>query len=174
MGLNKQPNRYRAGENYEANMDEWMLTYGDMITLLMCFFLTLIAISKVDVALFEQMKAGLRSEVTKDNVVTPLAEIKHDLDSLLEKERAEKKVTIDLGSKGIIMEFASSTFYNAGNADLNKNAHLMMEKVAKAIENIPYYPFRIDVEGHTDNIPIKTRRFPSNWELIGFTSDQCG
>ena len=166
MPLSKHNNRYRVDESESANMDEWMLTYGDMITLLMAFFLVLISISKVDINLFEQVKSGLRSEIAKDQVVkTPLAEIKKDLDSLLETERSEKKVAIDLGRDGIVMEFASSAFYEPGNADINDQARNMIDKVSQAIRKIDYYPFAVDVEGHTDNVPINTRRFPSNWEL---------
>ncbi|MFC1585045.1 flagellar motor protein MotB [Fibrobacterota bacterium] len=166
MALSTHKNRYRANEPEEVGTEEWLLTYADSITLLMAFFLVLISISKVDIALFEQIKSGLRSEIAKDKEVkTPLAEIKHDLDSLLEQERAEKKVIIDMGSKGIIMEFASSAFYEVGSADISEAAANIIDKVTSAIKNIDYYPFSVDIEGHTDNVPIRTVRFPSNWEL---------
>ncbi len=147
----------------EANLDDWMLTYGDMITLLMCFFILLISISEVDMALFEQIKKGLRS--LDKETKTPLAEIKHDLDSLLYLDIKEGRVSLDLNKKGIEMEFASSTFYLAGSADINPNAQPIIDKVTGAIKNIDYYNFNVDIEGHTDNIPIHTLRFPSNWEL---------
>ena len=60
------------------------MSYADMVTLLMAFFLAMLSVSTVDPALFEQMKKGLRTDVGKDKEVkTPLGEIKHDLDSLL-------------------------------------------------------------------------------------------
>ena len=168
MSLKSQSsNRRRVPPTEEdgPGEDDWLSTYGDMITLLMCFFLVLISISKVDVALFEQMKSGLRSEIMEEEVKTPLAEIKHDLDSLLETERSKKMVSIDLGHDGIVMKFASSVFYQAGKADMGDEAQKIIDKVKSAIINIDYYPFKIDLEGHTDNIPIHTARFPSNWEL---------
>jgi chemotaxis protein MotB len=165
VSLQRQKNRYRTSEAEQVS-EEWMLTYGDTITLLMAFFLLLISISKVDPLLFEQVKKGLRSEIAKDKQVkTPLAEIKHSLDSLLQKERSEKKVDIQLTRKGIVMQFASSAFYAPGQAYINPVAAAIILKVSTAIKNITYYPFSVDVEGHTDNVPIKTRRFPSNWEL---------
>ena len=147
------------------NLDDWMTTYGDMITLLMAFFLVLIAISKVDLALFEQIKSGLRSEIINEEVPTPLAEIKHDLDSILILERSAKKVKILMTNKGIKMEFASSAFYGAGKADISREAADIIDKVTGAIKEITYYNFSVDIEGHTDNVPINTLRFPSNWEL---------
>jgi chemotaxis protein MotB len=165
VSLNQQHNRNRVIEHEEPNED-WLMSYADLVTLLMAFFLSMMSISKVDMALFEQMKKGLRTEVGKDKEVqTPLAEIKWDLDSILANERKAGDVTVDMGREGIVVEFSSSAIYEPGKADIGPAAQANIDKVAGAIENIDYYKFKIDIEGHTDNIPIKTPVFPSNWEL---------
>ncbi|MEN9353146.1 MAG: hypothetical protein RL318_471 [Fibrobacterota bacterium] len=166
MSLGHHKNRKRANELDEHTEEDWLISYADMVTLLMCFFLTMAAISKVDPALFEQMRKGLRSEVGKEEKVkTPLAEIKQDLDSLLAPEKKAGNVTVNMGSEGIVLEFSSSAFYNVGKAEFSPEAGPILEKVAGAIQNITYYKFQIDIEGHTDNVPIKSLQFPSNWEL---------
>lgn len=145
---------------------EWLLTYSDMITLLLVFFAVLIAVSYVDLNLWEQMKEGLRSEISKEqNVRTPLAEIKKDLDEKLATEREAGLVNIDLGREGIKLSFNSSSFYNSGEAILLPTGEEIIEKVTAAINDLGYYEFKVDVEGHTDNVPIRTERYPSNWEL---------
>lgn len=165
MALSQHHNRYRQHESEEPTED-WLISYADMVTLLMAFFLAMLSISHVDPMLFEQMKKGLRTDLGKDkDVKTPLGEIKHDLDSLLAKERAAGSVAVDLGREGIVVEFSSSAIYDPGRADIGPAAQANMDKVAQAIRNIDYYPFKVDIEGHTDNIPIKTLQFPSNWEL---------
>jgi chemotaxis protein MotB len=117
-------------------------------------------------SLFEQMKKGLRSEIGKDKEVkTPLAEIKRDLDSLLAQEKKAGSVSIAKGPEGIVMEFSSSAFYQVGKAEFGPEAEQILSKVDSAIRGITYYKFQIDIEGHTDNIPIKSLQFPSNWEL---------
>lgn len=163
MALGKHKNQRRVEEEDGGNMDDWMSTYGDMITLLMCFFVLLLSISKPDMALWEEFRKGLRS--VDKQVETPLAEIKHDLDSLLEGERAQKLVRIDLTKRGIEMQFASAAFYNAGSAVINPSSVPMIDKVIQALNAIEYYRFNVDLEGHTDNVPINTAQFPSNWEL---------
>jgi len=166
MALSQHKNRYRIHEmDEEANMDEWLLTYSDMITLLLAFFLILISVSEPNMAMFEQLKSGLQSEITKKKVVTPLAEIKRELDSLLVEERQKELVSVDLGKNGIVMQFASSAFYGPGKADIEGKAVEIVDKVAAAIQAVQGYPFSLEVEGHTDNVPISTARFPSNWEL---------
>lgn len=145
---------------------EWLLTYSDMITLLLAFFAVLIAVSHVDINLWEQMKQGLRSEVSKqENVRTPLAEVKKDLDEKLAEERAAGLVNIILDRDGIKLFFTSSSFYNSGEAELLPTGQNIIEKVTQAMNELGYYQFKVDVEGHTDNVPISTERFPSNWEL---------
>jgi chemotaxis protein MotB len=165
VGVNLHHNRHRVIEHEEPNED-WLMSYADMVTLLMAFFLAMLSVSSVDPALFEQMKKGLRTDVGKDKQVkTPLGEIKHDLDSLLAREREAGEVIVEMRREGIVVEFSSSSIYDPGKADIKPAAMANMDKVLGAIENIDYYPFRIDIEGHTDNVPIKTLQFPSNWEL---------
>ena len=107
MSLGSHKNRYRTRELEEHVEEDWLISYADMVTLLMAFFLTMMSISKVDMSLFEQMKKGLRSEIGKEKEVkTPLAEIKHDLDSLLTQEKKAGSVAIQLGHEGIVMEIA--------------------------------------------------------------------
>ncbi len=151
----------------EAEEDqEWLLTYSDMITLLLAFFAMLIAASQTDIALWEQMKQGMRSDVAgKEKVETPLAEIKLDLDSLLVEERDQGLVGVVLDKDGIKLSFNSSSLYNSGDAILLPSGERIINKVTQALNLLNYYQFRVDVEGHTDNVPISTARFPSNWEL---------
>ena len=142
------------------------MTYSDMITLLLAFFAMLIAVSQTDIALWEQMKQGMRSDVAgKEKVETPLAEIKIDLDSLLLEERNQGLVGIVLDKNGIVLSFNSSSLYNSGEAVLLPSGERIITKVTQALNVLGYYQFRVDVEGHTDNVPINTPRFPSNWEL---------
>lgn len=167
MSLQSHHNRYRARElEGEATEEDWLISYADMVTLLMCFFLAMLTISKVDVTLFEQMKKGLRSEIGKEKEVkTPLAEIKKDLDSLLAHEKAEGSVAIEKGPEGIVLEFSSAAFYQIGKAEFSPEAEGILARVDSAIRGIDYYRFQVDIEGHTDNVPMRSAQFPSNWEL---------
>jgi chemotaxis protein MotB len=165
MSVSKHHNRHRVPE-HEGAEEDWLMSYADLVTLLMAFFLAMLSVSHVDPALFEQVKKGMRTDIGKDkDVKTPLGEIKHDLDSLLEQERNRGDVSIDLGREGIVLEFSSSAVFDPGKAEIGPSARGNMDKVASAMKGIEYYKFAVDIEGHTDNIPIKTLQFPSNWEL---------
>lgn len=161
---NKDDSRGRLSSN--EGQDAWLLTYSDVITLLLAFFVVLIAVSYVDLNLFEQLKSGLRSEISKtERVKTPLAEIKKDLDRLLAEEKERGVVDITLDRSGIKLFFYSNFFYDSGEATMLSQGKAIIDKVLQALNEIGYYQFKIDVEGHTDDVPISTARFPSNWEL---------
>lgn len=161
--------RYIGHQHEDIKQDEdqeWLLTYSDMITLLLAFFAMLIAVSYVDLNLWEQMKQGLRSEISKEeNVRTPLAEVKRDLDELLAPEKQQGLVDITLDREGIKLFFNSSSFYSSGEANLLPLGQSIIDKVTQAMNALDFYKFRVDVEGHTDNVPINTPTYPSNWEL---------
>lgn len=165
--------RYRENNNDERGrlsgnngQDAWLLTYSDVITLLLAFFVVLIAVSYVDLNLFEQLKQGLRSEISRtERVRTPLAEVKKDLDRLLAEEKQRGVVDITLDRDGIKLFFYSNYFYESGEAEMLSQGQSIIDKVLQALNQIGYYQFKIDIEGHTDDVPISTARFPSNWEL---------
>ncbi len=165
MALKTHKNRYRVAEGEEESLDAWLMTYADMITLLVAFFVILISMSTLDRSKWEQMASSVGAQMSKEERVTPLAKIKHALDSLLVEERTQKLVSIDMNQDGILMQFASRAFYGPGQAEIGAEAQGIIDRVASAITGIGEYPFRLDVEGHTDNAPISTVRFPSNWEL---------
>src|SRR5687768_4393686 len=147
MSAHLHHNRNRVIEHEEPNED-WLMSYADMVTLLMAFFLAMLSVSTVEPALFEAMKKGLRADVGKDKEAkTPLGEIKHDLDSLLASERSEGSVLVEMRKDGIVVEFSSSAIYDPGKADIGPVARANMDKVLGAVKNIDYYPFKIDIEG---------------------------
>lgn len=166
MALSAHKNRYRVGEHEEASLDDWLVTYADMITLLMSFFIVVIGATHVDKSRFEQINAAIQSEIAGNvTIKTPLTKIKSDLDSMLRQEQKDKRVHIERKAEGIELEFASSSFYEPGTATIGASSMEMINKVTTALKNIDYYPFAVDIEGHTDDVPIHTVAYPSNWEL---------
>ena len=118
-------------------------------------------------ALFEQLKSSMAGSLSQNDrpILTPLKDIKATLDSLLAPEVAKKQVAIDLGFEGIELKFASAALYTPGSSDISSKSQATIRKVSNAITAIDYYPFKVKIEGHTDDVPIRSRRFPSNWEL---------
>ncbi len=152
----------------ETEQELWLITYADLITLLLCFFILLFSSANIDQNVWDQIKASYSSKVKSKKVSTPLSEIKHQLDSMLMKEVKSNNLEIGNNDNAINMRFLSNSFYNSGEATLLPEGKEIVDKIFDVIDAVnkkKKADFHLDVEGHTDDNPIKNLQYPSNWEL---------
>ena len=88
-----------------------------------------------------------------------------DLQDVVYNMEVEDVVQVDTNDEGVRLELASSGFYRAGSADIRDEAIPVLANLAIALAAPRYRDYVIEIEGHTDDDPISTVRFPSNWEL---------
>ncbi len=150
----------------EEKIDEdWMSTYGDMVTLLLCFFIMMLSVSKPDVAKYEQISAGLSEGLGKKIIQRPIemlmTELKDDIQSL----DLEKKVAIGSDTQGIVLEFGGDVLFNKGSADIKNTALPALKRMAATLQSERYKNFVFSIEGHTSDEKVTSEKYPSNWEL---------
>ncbi len=163
----KRDNRFQVEEDNSSDDDAWVTTFADMTTLLLAFFILLVSISKVDVVLFEKVKAGIQEGVGNREVTTPIEDLRVQTAEVVKSLQVEDVVGIGEDEQGLVIEFASSAFYQPGSADIRPEAFPVLEQIVATLNEPRYQNFQIEVQGHTDDIPINTERYPSNWELSG-------
>ncbi|MBT4906000.1 MAG: flagellar motor protein MotB [Rhodospirillaceae bacterium] len=157
---------YRPLRRDESDGDhEWLLTFADAMTLLLAFFIMLVSFSKVDMLTFEQVKAGIARDLGQRSITRPAAQLRAELDTLVDSLGVADAVRIDTFERGIVLELAANAFYQPGAATLRPEARPILESVAETLRTPVYSKFKIAVEGHTDDNPITNARFASNWEL---------
>jgi chemotaxis protein MotB len=149
----------------DENVEDWMTTYGDMVTLLLTFFVMLASISKVEIPLYEQVAAGIQKEIGKKETESPIALMKIDLQDAIYSLQAEKEVVVGTDDRGVVLEFASTALYRPGSAEVKAEGLPLLGRMAETLNSPRYRGYLIEVEGHTDDDPIATAQFPSNWEL---------
>ena len=149
----------------EINSDEWMNTYGDCVTLLLCFFVMLLAASKMDTVMFEQIRTGMSREFMDKPVDQPIALLRADLDDDLKALEMESVAAVGSDHSGLILDLDADTFFDAGSATLKAAAIPVLRRLVSTLNATRYKIFRFEVQGHTDDSPINTPQFPSNWEL---------
>ena len=149
----------------EGKSDEWLVTYSDVITLLMAFFVMMFSVSKVDPAEFEMIKTAMMEQVAKKPVAKPFNTLFDSMKEELSEGEAKNKVKIRRIPRGILLEFTSSVMFDPGSAILRPEMLPMLKKFATQIKNLPVKSYKVVIEGHTDPSPIKSPRFASNWEL---------
>ena len=167
----------------DTDVDDWLMTYADMITLLLCFFAVLLAVSvpkkeKFEEAL-EQMRAEFSIQKTPQPIVPPKPQIIEPIKSNLPLD-AMPSIVGDatprdgMDNEGIknvekegdrisILEMDSTALFASGQAVLSTEGQNLLRGILPDLNKDP--DFTITVEGHTDDQPIATAQFPSNWEL---------
>ncbi|MCR4953691.1 MAG: flagellar motor protein MotB [Treponema sp.] len=170
----------------------WMGTYGDMITLMLCFFVMLYNPSEVDPTMLATITQSLQmseSETTSGGMslsAGKLADLGNNINSLpsLEKGKslglAKKKavslfapdvksnrITLTSDERGLIITLLSDNFFEQGSADLNINdTRETLLRLSEFFRSDELKDRRFRIEGHTDNTPVSIdSKFPSNWEL---------
>lgn len=146
-------------------VEDWMLTYSDMVTLLLTFFILLVSISKIDANQYEKVKAGMKKGISDVEIEQPLDNLKGELKNMLFQTNVDAVSNLTTDSDGIVLEIASSVFFGAGEATVTDAANPVLSKLATTLLGPRYTGFQIEVQGHTDDVPIATEHFPSNWEL---------
>ncbi len=89
-------------------------------------------------------------------------QIKSAVEAYLVKQGAQSKVTLEITRRGLIVSLKEAGFFNSGQATIKPEAYELINTIAEVMTQ---YNNPIRLEGHTDNIPISTAQFPSNWEL---------
>ena len=114
------------------------------------------------------IQKGRRSDVQKiEELSTQLDELnrtKRLLEGRLEQEIQDKQVKLQMMEKGLVITVVGDLLFDSGKAKIRPEAHTILDKVARVLkENVPQ--FKVGIEGHTDNQPIKHSGWKSNWEL---------
>lgn len=172
--------------------ERWLISYADFITLLFAFFVVMYAISVVNIGKYTVLSealgdafggrgAALKSNTQVEVEALPLSNIiahrraeaaKRDRERLALLARKLNaslaplvnggKVRVTQNARGVTVEINASVLFDEGAAVLAGNARETLGAVAQLLRDDPH---AIEVEGHTDDTPIRNPLFPSNWEL---------
>lgn len=169
----------------------WKDTYGDMITLLLCFFVVLFSFASIDASKFEAvMKSmegslgvleggktiselpyiamgNLPEEMTTDQYeeLETMKQLKDEVQSYAKAEGVADKVEVIVTERGIIIRIMDSVFFDSGKAIIKQGARDMLIYVGGILNSTEFADRHVKIEGHTDTDVINTKEFPSNWEL---------
>ncbi len=174
----------RRGKHHEGeheNLERWLITYADLITLLLIFFVVMYSISRADLAKFQQVATSLRAAFNLDvftapapsqSMVTPLEQdprfnaylsVRAQVGGLFTRLGLDREdVEVELTSEGIVIHLSDAVLFPPGQAELRPEAQRVLDGIAAIVESLPNH---IRIEGHTDNTPPPPGPYPDNWEL---------
>ena len=150
----------------------WVVPYGTLMTILMIFFLVLYAYSfVVSEVKFERIVESLQKDmggkVNKEYMERMVQkarerEAANEMDGLIDEKHLKKFANVEIDKEGIKIIFRSPVIFDLGRAELKPEIISVLSEVVKVIKDMPN---EVVVEGHTDDKPIISGEFRSNWEL---------
>ena len=185
----------RRQEEESENHERWLVSYADFITLLFAFFVVMYALSSINEGKYRVLSnslvnafgGGHGTPMIKRDVepsITPalprlsprqrqgdnnlrhereqLTEVAQDIQKVLYPLVKQGKVRVTQSARGVNVEINASVLFASGDATLTGDSGQTLRAVAEVLKNDDH---EIQVEGHTDSVPIKNVKFASNWEL---------
>jgi len=161
------------------NLERWLISYADFITLLFAFFVVMWSM-RVDppksVQVVEGIKRAFNSfgeKTAAQETVVALAQaggspaiftlepMYQNIEKGL-KQMGIKGATVSKVERGVVIRIPDEALFEPGRAEVKEDFKEQLDKTGVLLKDLPN---QIQIEGHTDNIPIHTAVYPSNWEL---------
>ena len=162
-------------------MMRWLLTYADMITLLLALFIILFSISTINKVKLQRLVHDLGGGFNAEDAINnppnggqtgnstgnggdaDLAKIQKQINAYIQKKQLETKVQTKIDKRGLVITLLTDkALYDSGSAELRPETRRILDQVDVALKK---NTSEIRVEGNTDNVPITTSAYPTNWEL---------
>ncbi|MBA5851405.1 flagellar motor protein MotB [Clostridium sp. cel8] len=166
----------------------WMLTYSDLITLLMIFFIVMYSMGQVDQNKYRQIaesfsiamgggksiigsdsKPSVKDSVKQIDTLNVSQVEKNKLDKLqqqvnkyLKQNKLSGSVSTNIDERGLVVSINDTLFFDTGKAEIKPEIKTKLKEIGKIINELGN---SIRVEGHTDNVPISNNKYSSNWQL---------
>src|ERR1700736_871983 len=171
------------------NSERWLLTYADLITLLMVFFVVLYSMSSADTTKFKAVSAALQQAFNLDVLqgqaptsigegsalpsppadtmidttdVPQVTQIQNKIEAALQGTTQTPDVTVTVDREGVVIRLSGSYLFDSGRAELKPNSLAVLDAIASVIRPLEN---EVRIDGHTDSMPIDSPRYPTNWEL---------
>ena len=161
-------------EEVEEGAPAWMATFSDMVTLMLVFFILMYAIASKNVQTFksaiigaEAKSIGVLEALNAVEVEESLKKLKpeqsDDILSGMSDAAEDTDMTVETSASKIVVRVPGASLFKPGQADLQLKARSLLDAVIKEVNKHPEY--KVHIQGHTDDEPISTEKFPTNWEL---------
>lgn len=179
------PARAKSAEPEKDKSERWLLTYSDMITLLLGLFVILYATSKVDQVKFEQVAASLQrafdpgvlkgaqtqNVISTGNLANTFvgltsygAVIGPELVTYAQQQQLGDQISVTASKDAVVITLTGAWTFGSGSAELRPEGKDAIDFIARSLQTLPDQ-YNVHVEGHTDNLPSGSGRYPTNWDL---------
>ena len=168
MAKRRSPNVLASSLSEEVDIDKnnklWLMSYSDVITLLLVFFIMLLGNSGVSNTKIEAIASSLKGAGLEE---TSIKKLSKDIKKMLKEKKLEHLVYIEENLEGINVQIKNELLFSSGEATLTARNKSRITPIVSLFRGLPP-GYRFEIEGHTDDVPIKKKEIPSNWYLSSY------
>ncbi len=162
-------------------MMRWLITYADLITLLLAFFIVLYAMNRTQQIKFALVSQALAQQFDSQSIIgrspgpsiinglsgtrqeqASLNRLAQELQQKINQSNLASQVSVATTMRGVEVSLNASLLFASGSARISPNAQSLLVHLGTVLRSVPN---DIEVAGYTDSVPIRTSKYPSNWQL---------
>lgn len=148
--------------NSKDYINRWVVSYADLVTMLLALFMVLFAVSQNVTKYQAKIIANHHMNISEKQVISEVEQLEELKVLFSENISQNKNITFLKDSRGLILRLNNSVLFDEGSAIIKTEALQTVDEIINTISKIDN---NVVVEGHTDSTPISNNKFPSNWEL---------
>ena len=149
----------------EENVDAWLMSYADMITLLLCFFIIFVSVSEPRQEQISAITNEMAGKFGAIQVATPFQETYQELQGIAQEHTLFRDLALQRSTQGLELELASGRFFQPNSAEFSPDVLQALTEMAATLKKIDFNTYHILVEGHTSDAKVDNPAYPSNWEF---------
>ena len=145
----------------------WLMSFSDLSFVLLCFFVLLLTFSDNSGSKFEKVAEAMAAKAPKrsdQKSEVTLEQLSKQMQHIINERKLQKAAQIVYDTEGVVIEFKDAMLFRSGSAASNPQYEKTVADVMGVIAATPNR-YRIVIEGHTDDAPIRSKRYKSNWDL---------
>lgn len=158
------PNPYTSdlgGSHAEGPAETWAVSYSDLMTLLMVFFVLMISSSKMSAVHYDKIKSAMEGKPVTENAIE---KVNAQIQQKIQEKKIQDSVGVQDHGDSIEVIFKDRMLFDSGKTDIKPESLPMVQEIIKIFEGLPPYA-RIAIEGYTDDNPVNPVNYRSNWHL---------
>jgi chemotaxis protein MotB len=160
MSPPKHMNIDRFNGDFTIPKSAWIVSYADIVTIILTFFILLLSISTIAQTKYELVVQAFTGEKAGN-----LMDVQEQIKEVIEEQGLAGEVETRLELDGLKVSFSNALLFNSGDADLREQAHAALKPIRDHLVQSLGDRYGMIIEGYTDDVPISNARFRSNWEL---------